>query len=677
VTLRAVILGLLISVGIGACAFFHDGVIRGRHFVNDLLPIGIYGPLILMLLPANVLLRRIRKSWALNAREIAVILLMALVAGSAATRGLSTPVSSSTMLPKHYQRVRPGWKKAGVVEMLPERMLPDTEKNESVVLDGYVTGLGEGQKHISPLEVPWGSWVRMLLFWLPLLLTLACAALGLGVVIHRQWARHEQLPYPTAAFAHSLLPPEGGAAGSIFGSRYFRFGAILVGVIHLNNYLCRFWGSVLIPVQLRFDFSAIGELFPALGAGGGTSLLQPQILFAVLAIAYLVSSDVSFSMGTMPCVFSWIAGLLAGYGVVLGAGNHLSPNANSFMYLGGYLAIFLMVLYTGRHHYWGSLRAALFLRPRPPNGSGGGDAPAEAWPMRLFLVGIALFAIQLLVVGVEWPVAIYFTALALITYVVVSRVIAETGAFYVGSQIFPGGLLWGFMGAMAIGPQMMALVFCLSTVVFATPAWSPMPFAIQAYRVLDLTGERVSRGARWALVAVVLAVVVAVPSMIYWQYDRGAVATGDPWLMKLAQFPGENLAKMHDQLDAQGALETSLEARGVARLSLLRPDWPLVMAFAIIFGLTLLTAFLRLRFAWWPLHPVAFVFLHGHQGRMMAFSFLLGWAIKSCVTRYGGTELYKKVRPLMIGLIVGDLAGRFLPMLTGIIFYAITGERPS
>jgi hypothetical protein len=204
-----------------------------------------------------------------------------------------------------------------------------------------------------------------------------------------------------------------------------------------------------------------------------------------------------------------------------------------------------------------------------------------------------------------------------------------------------------------------------------------MPFAVQAYRVLDLTGERVSRGARWALVAVVLAALVALPSMIYWQYDRGAVATGDSWLMKLAQFPGENLAKMHDQLDAQGALETSLETRGVARLSLLRPDWPLVMAFAIILGLTLLTAFLRLRFAWWPLHPVVFVFLHGHQGRIMAFSFLLGWAIKNCVTRYGGTELYKKVRPLMIGLIVGDLTGRFLPMLTGIVFYAITGERPS
>ena len=45
----------------------------------------------------------------------------------------------------------------------------------------------------------------------------------------------------------------------------------------------------------------------------------------------------------------------------------------------------------------------------------------------------------------------------------------------------------------------------------------------------------------------------------------------------------------------------------------------------------------------------------------MAWSFLIGWVIKIVVTRYGGARLYKRLKPLMIGLIVGDVLGRFLP----------------
>ena len=41
------------------------------------------------------------------------------------------------------------------------------------------------------------------------------------------------------------------------------------------------------------------------------------------------------------------------------------------------------------------------------------------------------------------------------------------------------------------------------------------------------------------------------------------------------------------------------------------------------------------------------------QSRMLAFSFLLGCAVKTVVTKYGGAERYQKLKPLMIGLIAG------------------------
>lgn len=63
--------------------------------------------------------------------------------------------------------------------------------------------------------------------------------------------------------------------------------------------------------------------------------------------------------------------------------------------------------------------------------------------------------------------------------------------------------------------------------------------------------------------------------------------------------------------------------------------------------------------------------------RVMAFSFIIGWLIKVAVTRYGGPRLYQNLKPLMIGLIAGDMLGGFIPMIIGLIYYLVTGLPPA
>jgi hypothetical protein len=144
----------------------------------------------------------------------------------------------------------------------------------------------------------------------------------------------------------------------------------------------------------------------------------------------------------------------------------------------------------------------------------------------------------------------------------------------------------------------------------------------------------------------------------------------------VARWPGENLLEMKRELRAHGALEQAESVRGFGRVAHIRPDGASVFAFAGVFVLALAFGVCRLRFAWWPLHPVVFVFLNEWTGRYMAFSFLLGWLIKVAVNRYGGSILYQRLKPLMIGLIAGDMLGRFMPTLVGTLYYALTGERP-
>ena len=72
-------------------------------------------------------------------------------------------------------------------------------------------------------------------------------------------------------------------------------------------------------------------------------------------------------------------------------------------------------------------------------------------------------------------------------------------------------------------------------------------------------------------------------------------------------------------------------------------------AFALFLGL------MRLRFWWWPFHPVGYMAAMCWGLHWYYMPFFIGWACKSLVIRYGGLRLYRHTVPLAIGLIVGDL----------------------
>jgi len=87
--------------------------------------------------------------------------------------------------------------------------------------------------------------------------------------------------------------------------------------------------------------------------------------------------------------------------------------------------------------------------------------------------------------------------------------------------------------------------------------------------------------------------------------------------------------------------------------------------------LALLFFFLRLRYTWWPLHPVIFLVWATWPMRNLSASFLLGWIIKALVVRLAGAVKYKDLKVLMIGVIAGDLLAGLLFMCQGAIYYAI------
>jgi hypothetical protein len=356
--------------------------------------------------------------------------------------------------------------------------------------------------------------------------------------------------------------------------------------------------------------------------------------------------------------------------VSVAGGGFIALNVRTFLFGGAYFGMFLVLLYTGRHHYLSVLRRSVFLPSR--------EEPDRAcvWGGRVFLLGALLFAGQLMLVGLDWYLALLYTAGTVMIFTVISRVVSETGVFFIHAYHFPCVILWGFMGARVMGPQSLLIMFMITSLLLIDPRESVMPFVVQGLKLVDLRKVNVGRTARWAVVALVLAFVVAIPVTLFWHYDQGTGKVTDGWTKNVPRMSFNATVRIIERLDAQGLLERAGQYSGWEWVSNLTPNGPCVLAFFITFSLVLLFSAARLRFARWPLHPVLFLILGAFQSRTLAFSFLVGFAIKVAVTKYGGAAVYQKLKPLMIGVIAGDMLGGLLPMIIGAIYYACTGEPP-
>jgi hypothetical protein len=67
---------------------------------------------------------------------------------------------------------------------------------------------------------------------------------------------------------------------------------------------------------------------------------------------------------------------------------------------------------------------------------------------------------------------------------------------------------------------------------------------------------------------------------------------------------------------------------------------------------------LRLRFWWWPFHPIGYLAAFCWGMHWFSQPFFIGWLLKTLTVRYGGLRLYRRTVPLAIGVIMGDFVGQ-------------------
>ncbi|MBT3376289.1 MAG: hypothetical protein HN742_19210 [Lentisphaerae bacterium] len=670
-TRRAIVLGLLGAAAICGASFFNDRILRQTFLVGNNMPVSVYGALIIFLMLLN---RRLKK-WALTGAELAVIITLTLAACCIPGSGLLRTFTSSLVLPYHYNLTKPGWRQQEILEAVPKRLMADISQNEDQVLGGFVQGLGEADQHASPMDVPWGAWLGPLMIWLPLILTLWIGLIALSILIHKQWSEHEHLPYPITAFANSLLPEQGEASCSLFRNRVFWVGVCVVLFIHMNNYAYAWFPRYLIAIPTRFSFSPLDRFFPVLTRGGGWSLLNPRLFFVVIGICFFIPSDLSLTFGIGPWLWALVVGAFVGYGINLnnvleGSYYYTGLKPRSFILFGANVGLFCALLYTGRHYYLQVLKRALGLSRTEDTD------PAAVWSCRAFLALMLLFTVQLSLIGLDWQLAVMYTGVLIIFYVVMSRIIAESGLFHLQSNIFPCVMIWGLLGANVIGVKTLLLMQIVSMVLVMDPRESLMPFMVNSLKLAELRKVHLGKIGGLCAIALLVGIGIGLPVTLYIQYDQGN-AIWEGWAEQAVptmQF--DNAIAVKRKLIAQGVLEQSEQLKGWSRFRNMTPNGPCMWSIFAGFALVLLFAICRLRFSWWPLHPLLFVTWCTTHIAAFSGSFMLGWLVKVCVLKYGGNRTYNMLKPLMLGLMAGEILGAVIPSIVGAIYYFVTGEQP-
>ncbi len=581
-----------------------------------------------------------------------------------------------------HRRVAHG--RAWLVDRLPELIRPPPRGITPVLAGGrydeHVVGSLHAGLHtgrVLPVrEVPWRSWAGPAVVWLGGTLMLSLAAVAMAVIVHPQWSRREMLAFPIPRFLEVLTRREPGQLlPATMRSRLFWGGFAAVLGFHLINGLHN-WFPALPPINRAVDLMPLRDLFE-----NARQVPQSHVIFyfaifpSVAAFAYFIARPISLSLGLAPILFVILGSVLVGRGVLVSTDRYEPSNMNFFR-LGAYAAVIALILYTGRAYYLEVVKSGLGLA------SSDLVTPAVRWASRAMVLFAAAGGVFYWAGGLSPLVAAVLVVLVMGTWLVLARITSETGMFLLAGPFLPLGIIPALFGEVALGPTQMLLLGVIGFILLGDAKESLMTYIVNGLEMRRRLSPRPA--GRTGAVAIVLAVMVVLGAIVAGvvsvslHYEHGTGSGGTWWAAEHgAAFRGfDHTARLITELLAWDRLGEAVGLNDWQRLARLRPDgtmlaWAMLGA-ALVAG----TALARLRIPGWPLHPVAFLLMGTWGINMLWASFLLGWLIKTGVVRLGGERAYLVGQPLAVGVIAGELLGGLFWIAVGILYYAVTGQRP-
>ncbi len=660
--LRSVTLGLLGVILICAFTPYNDYVLNNTFLVGNNLPLGVTMLVFLFTLAINGPLSKWRPRLAFSSGEIAVAFMMTLIACALPSSGLMRALPASLVVPfneagaddRYWQLLRslnlPRW-------LFPHftRAQPWTDP----VVQGFVT-------RGTPM---YSAWIVPILAWSVFTFALYGALGCLMTIVRRQWFENERLPFPLAQIQLSLVdqPSPGNWRNELMRRRSFWIAFFAIFLLHIWNGLARYFPQHFPEIWVWYDISRLLTDQPWTFAD--PKLKSATIYFSVIGATYFVTSSVAFSLW-----FFFILNNLARF-----AKGSLTGEPDNFgavdEHLGGLVAFAMTILYVGRRH-WRLVIAQAFRGHR--EGEPRDRYLPHAFAFWGMIASVAIMIGFLWLAGMTWSGAIVTVLIVLTGFLIITRIIAETGLVHGQirlSFVRPWTLIASYAKA---GPWLHPVptkTFFLGTMiesqhydfrevmsVYQTHGMKVADQTIFPSSNEDADAPADRRTGKKLIALLALALIVgyftSFYSMLWTEYHYAF--TKDTNAKLVNEHGALNLPRGKLVMYPQSYDEGSYYLRHEQLTHV-----------GIGFGITALLGFLRLRYTWWPLHPIGFLMISTFPGAQLWLSIFLGWLAKTLIVKFAGARGYSAAKPFFIGLIVGESAAAGFWLLMGIMLSSL------
>ncbi|MCG3178471.1 MAG: hypothetical protein BIFFINMI_00798 [Phycisphaerae bacterium] len=642
--LVAVLIGLAGSLAIWLFAPYNNFVLNNSFVSDSYLPVLAMFLMLVLVAGVNPVLHRLAPRSALRSWQLAIIFGVLLVASVVPGQGLlrqlpytlasvTRQVGASRDLAARYHKMN-----------LPPGLFPGPMQygQPAPAAEAFITELPAGA------PIPWSAWVGPAVSWGAFLIASWVMMLGLAMIVTPQWRLNERLAFPLLTVERSMIeePGEGRFFAPLFRSRAFWIAAAVIFLVHFLIGVNQYRPDIAPRIPIGWDLTSLLNEPPWSALAG--SLRKARVYFMLVGVTFFMPNRVGFSI--------WFT--VVAYGVYRMIGYSYFPPFDDSVMLdhrdGAMLAIALVVLFIGRAH-WARVLGGMFARASTP--AQRRDRKA-AW---LLMAGLAGMFAWMCWVGVSPVWSLLLVGFAFIICLVISRVVAETGMPFIRMYAEPVSFMRLVPGAW-LSP---ITLWMGGVVAFLFPMSSRVnPAAMMMHGTgLDEQADpryRLRLGYLF-LGVLVLGVVVSGMAHLVSNYRHGS--TMDPTASSPINLWGtQRLDETHrDMSDLdRGGISPGLHS---ASLHL-----------GLGAGAALLLYWACLTMPRWPLHPIGLLLIRTNYGDVGWASIMVGWTLKILLVSFGGARLYRRARPVFLGLIIGEvLAAVFWALTPAILVWLNPG----
>jgi len=619
-TLRAALIGLVCVAILCVVTPYTDLVMQGSGIVANHLPIGVTFIFLVLVFFLNTVLRWLGRRWALTRAELVVILIMMLVASSIPGVGYMLLALSVPGGMWYYATDENKWASRFIEPYVPSALVPP--KGDAVTW--FYEGLPKGA------SIPWGAWAQPIIWWSAYALLFWFAYFCLGVILRRQWIEHERLVFPLAQVPLDILgdDPFPSGASAFFRDKLMWIGFFAVFLLHTSNSLYLYNG--LFPY---FKLTAL-----PVGAGlinrPWDALKDEQLYIypSMVGIAFLISSEVAASMWFFYLFNRFQSVIIRAYG--LGEpGSGSGFNATVFFRgqeAGAFIAVAIFL-------FWGARRQLAVTWRQSLRGLGD---PTEPVPFHWAVVGFAVATIALaswgIGFGMDWWAALVIVMLFYTMALGLTRLISAGGVMYVECSYLPQDVTNNFLGTRGLGYRNLTLLAFHQRIFMFNQEVTWWPYLMNSFKMghaINLRGGHLAAAVGMSMLFAVGLSYYTAMSIIYHYggvtLEKGTMEGAPTWTFN----------KLNSFTDSP-----------------LKPNSLGIGSTFFGIGFMLFMLHMNRNFLWWRLNPLGY--LMGSTGTLnhIWFSVLVGWIASSFVLKYGGLRIYRRLRPMFVGLILGEFS---------------------